>query len=50
MTTVRQPLLQMGATAAEQVMELSLGRSPEHERIELPTTLVVRQSTAPPRR
>lgn len=49
MTTVRQPLMQMGATAADLVLGLSLGRSPEHERIELPTTLVVRQSTAPPR-
>jgi DNA-binding LacI/PurR family transcriptional regulator len=50
LTTVRQPLMQMGATAAELVMELALGREPAHERIELPTTLVVRQSTAPPSR
>lgn len=49
LTTVRQPLMQMGATAAELIMELAVGRAPAHERIELPTTLVVRQSTAPPR-
>ncbi|HLL69467.1 MAG TPA: LacI family DNA-binding transcriptional regulator [Micromonosporaceae bacterium] len=48
LTTVRQPLLQMGAKAAELVMDLAVGRVPEHDRIELPTTLVVRGSTAPP--
>lgn len=50
LTTVRQPLLQMGAAAADLVMTLAVGRTPEHDRIELATTLVVRGSTAPPGR
>jgi LacI family transcriptional regulator, xylobiose transport system transcriptional regulator len=49
MTTVRQPLVQMGAAAAELVLELASGRQPENNRIELATTLIIRQSTAPPR-
>ncbi|GHJ49104.1 LacI family transcriptional regulator [Catellatospora sp. TT07R-123] len=49
LTTVRQPLLQMGATAAEMVLDLASGRPPAQDRVELSTTLVVRQSTAPPR-
>jgi len=48
LTTVRQPLFQMGATAAELVFSLAAGREPEHARVELPTTLVVRSSTGPP--
>jgi DNA-binding LacI/PurR family transcriptional regulator len=48
LTTVRQPLLRMGAAAADLVMDLAAGRTPEQERIELATTLVVRRSTAPP--
>lgn len=49
MTTVRQPLVQMGAAAADLVLELASGRQPDNNRIELATTLVIRQSTAPPR-
>jgi LacI family transcriptional regulator, xylobiose transport system transcriptional regulator len=48
MTTVRQPLTQMGRTAARLAVEIASGRPPEHNRVELATTLVVRQSTAPP--
>ncbi|MEV7968494.1 LacI family DNA-binding transcriptional regulator [Sphaerisporangium sp. NPDC088356] len=48
MTTVRQPLVQMGATAAELVLALADGEEPAQRRVELSTTLVVRQSTAPP--
>ncbi|GAA4670221.1 LacI family DNA-binding transcriptional regulator [Phytohabitans rumicis] len=48
LTTVRQPLFKMGATAAELALALADGRKPEHDRIELATTLVVRDSTAPP--
>jgi DNA-binding LacI/PurR family transcriptional regulator len=48
MTTVRQPLTRMGAAAAELVIALAEGETPEDKRIELATTLVVRQSTAPP--
>ena len=49
MTTVRQPLVQMGAAAAELVLAVADGNPPENNRLELATTLVVRQSTAPPR-
>lgn len=49
MTTVRQPLMRMGSTAADLVLALALGERTECDRIELPTTLVLRQSTAPPR-
>jgi len=50
MTTVRQPLVQMGATAAKLALALASGEPPEHSRVELSTTLIVRDSTAPPRR
>ncbi|HEX6473023.1 MAG TPA: LacI family DNA-binding transcriptional regulator [Streptosporangiaceae bacterium] len=49
MTTVRQPLVQMGATAAELVVTLAAGEEPAQLRTELATTLIVRGSTAPPR-
>jgi DNA-binding LacI/PurR family transcriptional regulator len=49
MTTVRQPLTRMGAAAAELVIALADGETPADNRIELATTLVVRQSTAVPR-
>ena len=49
MTTVRQPLEGMGAAAAELVLALAAGRTPDQQRVELSTELVVRQSTAPPR-
>ncbi|MEU7693004.1 LacI family DNA-binding transcriptional regulator [Microbispora hainanensis] len=49
MTTVRQPLVQMGAAAARMVLALSEGERLEQHRVELATTLVVRDSTAPPR-
>ncbi|MEW9531077.1 LacI family DNA-binding transcriptional regulator [Microbispora sp. NPDC049125] len=50
MTTVRQPLAKMGAAAAGLVMTLAAGDPPEHDRVELATSLVVRASTAPPAR
>ncbi|MFI9007990.1 LacI family DNA-binding transcriptional regulator [Actinosynnema sp. NPDC053489] len=49
MTTVRQPMVEMGAAAAELVLSLAAGRAPERARVELATTLVVRDSTAPPK-
>ena len=49
MTTVRQPMVDMGAAAAELVLALAAGRAPAQTRVELPTTLIVRDSTAPPR-
>jgi DNA-binding LacI/PurR family transcriptional regulator len=48
MTTVRQPLVHMGAAAANLVLSLARGDEPDSTRIELATTLIVRQSTAPP--
>lgn len=50
MTTVRQPLADMGVAAAEMVLSLASGVVPKQRRIELATTLVVRESTAPPAR
>jgi LacI family xylobiose transport system transcriptional regulator len=43
LTTIRQPLTEMGATAARIVIDQTGDR-----RVELATSLVVRQSTAPP--
>lgn len=48
LTTVRQPLRQMGVVAAELVLSMAAGKHPDQERVELATTLVVRASTAPP--
>ena len=48
LTTVRQPLIEMGATAADLVLRMADGERPPHQRIELPTTLMVRSSTAAP--
>ncbi|GAA3800260.1 LacI family DNA-binding transcriptional regulator [Sphaerisporangium flaviroseum] len=48
MTTVRQPLVQMGATAARLILSLANGEPSDQHRVELATTLVVRESTAPP--
>jgi LacI family transcriptional regulator, xylobiose transport system transcriptional regulator len=50
MTTVRQPLAQMGAMAARLAVTLAAGGTLEERRVELSTELVVRASTAPPRR
>jgi DNA-binding LacI/PurR family transcriptional regulator len=48
MTTVRQPLTLMGATAARMVVALAGGERLDQHRVELTTELVVRESTAPP--
>ncbi len=47
LTTVAQPLHQMGAEAVRLLLELLAGRTKE-EHLLLPATLVVRASTAPP--
>jgi LacI family transcriptional regulator, xylobiose transport system transcriptional regulator len=49
MTTVRQPLEQMGATAARMIIDLADSRPLEQHRVELATELVVRESTTTPR-
>ncbi|HLU29240.1 MAG TPA: LacI family DNA-binding transcriptional regulator [Glycomyces sp.] len=50
LTTVRQPLTEMAATATRTLVQLARGASPSATRIELATSLVERGSTAPPRR
>lgn len=50
LTTVRQPLHEMGITATRMLLQLMSGRAPRSTRVELPTELIVRESTAPPRR
>jgi LacI family transcriptional regulator len=47
LTTVRQPLSEMGLVAARTVLRLAQGEEIETPRIELATELVVRLSTAP---
>ncbi|GIG09519.1 LacI family DNA-binding transcriptional regulator [Catellatospora coxensis] len=49
MTTVRQPLAEMGMVAARTVLRLARGEHVESPRMELATELVVRDSAAPPR-
>ncbi|WHT22703.1 LacI family DNA-binding transcriptional regulator [Crossiella sp. CA-258035] len=48
LTTVRQPLQDMAAAATRLAVSLARGTEPEHRRVELATTLIVRRSTAPP--
>ena len=50
LTTVHQPLSEMGALAARTVLRLVRGEQLEVPRLELATALVVRESTAPPKR
>lgn len=47
LTTIRQPLHAMAATAMDMVLELAAGRVLTNPRIELATELIVRASTAP---
>jgi LacI family transcriptional regulator len=49
MTTVRQPLREMGRLAVRTVLGLARGERPDTHHFELATTLIVRESTAPPR-
>ncbi len=46
LTTVRQPLQEMGSIAVTQLMRVLDGHQPEALHIELATTLVIRESTA----
>jgi len=48
LTTVGQPLVAMGGLAVHTVLRLVRGERLESRRVELGTTLVVRESTAPP--
>ncbi|MFE3034056.1 LacI family DNA-binding transcriptional regulator [Streptomyces canus] len=49
LTTVRQPLSEMAATALRLLVRMMEGDRPENTRTELSTRLVERASTAPPR-
>ena len=48
LTTVRQNMTGLGRVALRTLVELADGREPVSHRIELATSLVLRQSTAPP--
>jgi LacI family xylobiose transport system transcriptional regulator len=48
LTTVHQPLAEMAEMAARVVIGMSRGAAPVTRRLDLATSLVVRQSTAPP--
>lgn len=48
LTTVRQPLSEMGRLAARTVLRLARGETVENPRVELATELIPRVSTAPP--
>jgi LacI family transcriptional regulator len=50
LTTVRQPLAEMGRAAAEMLGDLIEGRPLRANRVELSTELIVRESAAPPGR
>ena len=49
LTTVHQPLAEMGAAAVRMALALANGEALAQNRVELATNLVVRHSTAPPR-
>lgn len=49
LSTVRQPMQQLGATAASLLLSLMQGEPPRATHIRLPTRLIARATTAPPR-
>lgn len=49
LTTVHQPLFEMGRVATNMVLRLVSGESLDSTRVELPTTLTKRASCAPPK-
>jgi LacI family transcriptional regulator len=48
LTTVRQPLREMGAVAVRTALRLAAGEKVDSHHVELATELVVRRSTAHP--
>jgi LacI family transcriptional regulator/LacI family xylobiose transport system transcriptional regulator len=48
LTTVRQPLQEMAAMATRLVLALGRGETPQNQRVELATALVIRESTTGP--
>ncbi|MEV4570513.1 LacI family DNA-binding transcriptional regulator [Nonomuraea sp. NPDC049419] len=49
LTTVEQPIQQMGLIAVEMLLDLLAGRDPAQRHVRLPTRLVPRSSCAPPK-
>jgi LacI family transcriptional regulator len=49
LTTIHQPLAEMTALAARMILQEIDGKPPDNLHVELATSLVVRESTAPPR-
>ncbi|HKD76864.1 MAG TPA: substrate-binding domain-containing protein, partial [Ktedonobacterales bacterium] len=49
LTTIRQPLMEIGRMAATLLLRLISGEALEVNHVELSTTLVVRESCAPPK-
>jgi len=47
LTTIRQPLIEMADHATRLVLSLARGKRPHNTRIDLATSLIVRQSTGP---
>lgn len=47
LTTIRQPLREMGRTAAQMLLRMIAGETLENKRVELATSLVIRESCAP---
>lgn len=47
LTTIRQPLKEMGRTSVQMVLQMIAGKTLENKRIELATSLVIRESCAP---
>jgi len=50
LTTVRQPLREMGGVALRTALRLAAGKTLDSHHVELATALIVRDSTAPPPR
>jgi LacI family transcriptional regulator len=50
LTTIHQPLVEIGKTAVTMLLRLIGGEQLESNHVELSTSLVVRKSCAPPRR
>jgi DNA-binding LacI/PurR family transcriptional regulator len=49
LTTVRQPLAEMGRMAVEMILHLLEGEDVQDGRVEMPTSLVIRESSSTPR-
>jgi LacI family transcriptional regulator len=48
LTTIRQPMQNLGGTAAQMLIALMAGETPDHLHVRLPTRLIRRATTAPP--